>query len=320
MSGRLIYGDQSRLEACREQRDSRGLVRLLRSGDPAISESARDALAGMGEDALDLLLVSLRSQDTPLRLGIIGVLARVRSPRAVDPLLGLLTDPVSEIRWQTAIALGEIGDSRAVLPLCHSLQDPDKYVRYGAAVALTKIGWSPSNGAEKARYFSAVQEWTAVRNLKETAVPELEVIFADRDPLIRQKILRVLGEIGSGDAGPLIVRAMSDTDREVRWQAVLASRKCGVPLLQLPQALARRPRTRKNPVIAGFLNFMLPGLGYGYLGKWWGIMIFQIDITATVWLFKAEGQENTFLILLPLYLILAVHAWYLADRMPDDPP
>ena len=301
-------------------RDPRGLIRLLRSGDTAISGSARDALVEMGEDVMDLLLTGLQSKDTATRLGIIGVLARIRSPLSVDPLTRLLADPISEVRWQTAIALGEIGDSRTIPPLIGSLQDPDKYVRYGAAVALTKNGWSPSTAAEKARYFAAVQEWTAVRNLSEAAVPELVVVFADKDPLIRQKILRVLGEIGSGDAGPLIIRAMSDPDREVRWQAVLASRKCAVPLSQLPRALARRPRARKNPVIAGFLNFMLPGLGYGYLGKWWGIMIFQIDITATVWLFKMEGQANTFLILLPLYLILALHAWYLAERMPDDPP
>ena len=52
------------------------------------------------------------------------------------------------------------------------------------------------------------------------------------------------------------------------------------------------PRLRKNPLIAGFLNFMLPGLGYGYLGKWWGIMIFQVDITLTVWLFKYQGEVS----------------------------
>ena len=45
---------------------------------------------------------------------------------------------------------------------------------------------------------------------------------------------------------------------------------------------------------------MLPGLGYGYLGKWWGIMIFQIDITVTVWLFRYEGEGNTYTLLFPV--------------------
>jgi hypothetical protein len=89
--------------------------------------------------------------------------------------------------------------------------------------------------------------------------------------------------------------------------------------MYLPRGLCQRPRIQKNPLIAGFLNFLLPGLGYGYLGKWWGIMIFQIDITVTVWLFKAEGESNTYGVLFPLYLLLAVHAWYLAKHMPEEP-
>jgi hypothetical protein len=48
-------------------------------------------------------------------------------------------------------------------------------------------------------------------------------------------------------------------------------------------------------------------------------MIFQIDITVTVWLFKAEGESNTYVLLFPLYLLLAVHAWYLARNMPEEP-
>ena len=62
---------------------------------------------------------------------------------------------------------------------------------------------------------------------------------------------------------------------------------------------------------------MLPGLGYGYLGKWWGIMIFQIDITVTVWLFRYEGEGNTYGLLLPLYVVMALHAWYIARKMPE---
>lgn len=53
---------------------------------------------------------------------------------------------------------------------------------------------------------------------------------------------------------------------------------------------------------------------------WWGIMIFQIDVTVTVWLFKVQGEANSYQILFPVYLILAVHAWYIARNIPDDPP
>jgi hypothetical protein len=89
--------------------------------------------------------------------------------------------------------------------------------------------------------------------------------------------------------------------------------------MYLPRGLYQRPRIQKNPLVAGFLNFLLPGLGYGYLGKWWGIMIFQIELQITLWLWKAEGENNSYLLLYPLYILLAVHAWYLAKNMPEEP-
>jgi hypothetical protein len=82
-------------------------------------------------------------------------------------------------------------------------------------------------------------------------------------------------------------------------------------------AVQELQKTRSLPV---FTNFILPGLGYGYIGMWWGIMIFQIDVTVTVWLFKVQGEANSYQILFPVYLILAVHAWYIARNIPDDPP
>jgi hypothetical protein len=139
----------------------------------------------------------------------------------------------------------------------------------------------------------------------------------DRDSGVRMQAIEILGSIGNGKAIPVLMRSLADENAEVRWKAVLASPKCGVSMIHLPRGLSRRPRTRKNPLIAGFLNFMLPGLGYGYLGKWWGVMIFQIDITATVWLFRYEGEAGTYGLLLPIYLILALHAWYIAQKMPE---
>jgi hypothetical protein len=49
-------------------------------------------------------------------------------------------------------------------------------------------------------------------------------------------------------------------------------------------------------------------------------MIFQIDVIATVWLFKFEGDTNSYAVLLPIYLLLGAHAWYITKKMPKDPP
>ena len=87
--------------------------------------------------------------------------------------------------------------------------------------------------------------------------------------------------------------------------------------MHLPRGLSLRPRVRKNPSVAAFLNFVLPGMGYCYLGRWWGVLVFQVDVTATLWLYAFVGNQDTYGLLLPIYVILAIHGYYLAKKMPE---
>jgi HEAT repeat protein len=303
-----------------EKKDIAGLIRILQSPDLRVYTGAVKALGTLGPDAVDSLIKALRTNNKPVKLGIIGALSEIRDPRSVQPLVDTLRDRNSEVRWQAAIALGEIGDNQAVEPLVHSLRDLDKYVRYGSAFSLAKMGWKPTNDTDRAYYFIGMQEWKAVNHIGKPAIIALNQLLRDRDANVRKKAIELLGEIGDSEATPALIRSLADENREVRWNAVMASPKCGISLMYLPRGLTKRPQTVKNPMIAGFLNFILPGLGYGYLGKWWGILIFQVDITATVWLFKYQGEENSYLLLFPIYLILAIHAYYLSIKMPKDPP
>lgn len=314
---RIIAVTSGDIPVMKERRDIRGLVRALKSPDFAVQTEAAKALGTFGAEAMDDLLRALSKGNKDVKLGVIGALAVIRDPRSVGSLIVGLHDPGSEVRWQAAFALGEIGDARATGPLVTALSDPDKYVRYGAAFSLAKLGWKPATPEERAFYFAGMQEWKALADAGPDAIPALTVALFDRDPGVRRKAVGVLGEIGSAKAVPALTQALSDPNSEVRWAAVLGAPACGIDPLYIPRGISRRPRTAKNPLVAGLLNFLLPGLGYGYLGKWWGIMIFQIDITATVWLFKYEGQANTYGLLFPLYILLAIHAWYLASEMPD---
>lgn len=302
------------------KKDINGLIRVLSSRNPEIQASAVHALGSIGSDATDSLILALKKKNRNLRLGVIGALAGVKDSRAVLPLIDMTRNPGSEIRWQAVIALGEIGDPTAAPAILDALKDTDKYVRYGSAISLVKLGHKPVNETEWAWYFAGMQEWEKLSELGSPALPPLENLLRDKDSEVRVKAVTTLGEIGDRHAGPALIRSLSDENRQVRWEAVLASQKCGVPPMYLPRGLYRRPRLKKNPLIAGFLNFLLPGLGYGYLGKWWGIMIFQIDITATVWLFKVTGEANTYSVLFPLYLLLGIHAWYITKRMPEETP
>jgi len=305
------------IETFRQQKNIPALIRALRYDDFDVQTSAAQALGTLGTEGIDELILALKTRDRDVRLGIIEALSVIRDPRAVPSLIHLLSDPGSEVRWEAAIALGEINDPASTASLVQALRDPDKYVRYGAASALQKSGWKPASDEERAFHSVGLQEWQAVREIGEPAIPALSHVLHDRDNGVRMQAIEILGSIGNRKAVPVLMRSLADENAEVRWKAVLASPKCGVSMIHLPRGLSRRPRTRKNPLIAGFLNFMLPGLGYGYLGKWWGVMIFQIDITATVWLFRYEGEAGTYGLLLPIYLILALHAWYIAQKMPE---
>jgi len=303
-----------------ERQDIAGLIRALSSRDPKIQTDAAAVLARIGPAAMEPLVNALKTKNRTLRLGAISALAEIRDALAFDALVATTQDTSNEIRWQACIALGEMGDLRAVPSLLETLRDKDKYVRYASALSLEKIGYCPKTDEERAYVLAGMQDWENLTGLNAAAVPATQNLLSDSDPEVRRRAAEVLGAVGSSDAAPALVRALADEDRQVRWAATLASRKCGVPSMELPRGLCRRPRLRKNPLIAGFLNFLLPGLGYGYLGKWWGIMIFQIDITVTVWLFKYSGEANTYSILFPFYLLLGVHAWYITKLMPEEPP
>lgn len=315
----LVPRKKPDIGALKKERDIPGLIKALSFRDPDVQSDAVHALGDIGPEAVGPLVLALENKNRFLRLGAIGALAAIKDPGAVSALAGMMKDPGSEVRWQAAIALGEIGSHEAVAPLLHGLEDPDKYVRYGSAISLAKNGCQPSGDAEQAWYYAAMQDWDRLRTMGSDALSPLYNLLRDTDRDVRVHAVQVLGDIGNREAGPALIRSLGDADRQVRWEAALASQKCGVPPMYLPRGLCQRPRIQKNPLIAGFLNFMLPGLGYGYLGKWWGIMIFQIDITVTVWVFKELGETNTYGMLFPVYFLLAVHAWYLAKNMPEEP-
>jgi hypothetical protein len=305
------------VDALRHDKAIHGLIQALRYDDFEVQTSAAQALGSMGSEGINELIFALKDKNKHVRLGIIEALAVIRDQRAVPMLIELLNDTSSEVRWETAIALGEIGGPDVTSPLKNALRDPDKYVRYGAASALLKTGWNPVSDEERAFYYVGLQEWQAVKDCGPAAIGALSLALHDHDSSVRIQAIEILGLIGDNQAIPALMRSLRDENADVRWKTVLASPKCGISVMHIPRGLSRRPRLRKNPLIAGFLNFMLPGLGYGYLGKWWGIMIFQIDITATVWLFRYQGEVSSYGLLFPVYLVLAFHAWYIAQKMPD---
>ncbi len=300
-----------------QKRDIDGIIGALRHNDATIQWQAADALGKLGQEGVDHLLAALNHRSREVKLGIIEALGEIRDPRSVPPLIRQLKDPSVEVRWATSIALGEIGDRIAMDPLVELLGDPDKYVRYGAAISLEKLEWQPKNDVEKAYLYLGKQDWEHLAQLGEAAIKPLNRALKDRHADVRAKIMEVVGQIGCERGISTVIRGLGDENPNVRWKAVLSGPKCGIPHMYLPRGLNKRPRIRKNPRIAGFLNFILPGQGYNYLGIWWGTLVFQLDVTVTLYMLSFGGENLTYELLLPLYGVFALHAWYIARKMPE---
>jgi hypothetical protein len=115
---------------------------------------------------------------------------------------------------------------------------------------------------------------------------------------------------------PACDRALRDSNSEVRWEAALAFPGCGLPLMHIPRGLARRKKIRKNPYIASFLNFCFVGLGYNYLGKWWGFLLFQANVTSILILSLYFGSVIPYGLSYSISAVVALHTWGYVKKMP----
>jgi HEAT repeat protein len=293
-------------------------IRLLGSTDPAVQWHAAEALGSCGEPAVLPLIEALESRLVPVRLGAVEALGIIRDVRAVNPLIAVSDrDDSLEVRWAAVLALGEIGSPDAIPYLVPLLRDPNRYLRYGAATALGRLGWQPATEADTAFLLIARQDWDSVRRFGPAVTQYLKLIFRDNDPATREQIAAILMETGEQQAQDLCRTALKDRHPRVRWKGVLASMNCGLAPHDLPLLVAARERTGPDPAAAALLNFLFLGIGYNYLGKWWGFPVFMTYMSLLVLAQLALGPFLPYLIAYPVTAVFGIHTYYLAERMSD---
>jgi hypothetical protein len=311
----ITIGKRPDIRAIANQKDIPALIRLLDDPDFDIQWQAADALSSMGQAAVKPLLQVLEFGSIMAKVGAVEALADIRDPASVPSLMKVIaSDETSELRWAAALACGEISDEQAVPVLVAALKDPDRYVRYGAAFALARIGWKPADESEKTFFFAGMQEWKAVQQIGKPAIPALSYLLKDRHPATRARIIGIIGGFGGSEAKDFCNRTLRDPDGSVRWTAVLASRKCGIPITRLPIELAQRPRSGPSPIGSAILNLLFFGQGYNYMGKWWGFLIFMSYMTLLVFAQLEMGPFAPFLFVYPITAIFAVQTYYMAKR------
>jgi HEAT repeat protein len=306
------------IEAMREARNVRGLIRLLDHGNADVQWRAAEALGTMGEEACDPLLKILDFPKVHVRLGAIEALGDIKCPRSGSDLTRKLkSDPDSEVRWAAALVLGQIGDSGAVPDLVNALRDSDRYVRDGAIQSLKMLSWTPADENTGAYAFIALQDWRSLKGIGSAAVPPLVDILKDPNPVTRTKIIGLLGELGGPEARKACELALVDPDPDVRWSAVIACKRCGVATDRIPQILSDRPKHTPSAFGAAILNFFFFGSGYSYMGKWWGILVTLCYIGVVIAIQLNWDILFPYVYTYPVTAVFAIHTYYTVKRMPD---
>nr|HPM62822.1 hypothetical protein [Methanoregulaceae archaeon] len=102
----------------------------------------------------------------------------------------------------------------------------------------------------------------------------------------------------------------------VRKEALRAFPKCNIPLMHLPRGISKRRRQR-SAFAAMVLNFFCLGLGYNYLGRWWGFLVFQVNVTAILTMSLFIPSYIAYLTSWAISAPFALHTYTYVRGMPD---
>jgi hypothetical protein len=127
-------------------------------------------------------------------------------------------------------------------------------------------------------------------------------------------MIDLLGDISRVQARNVCERVLRDPDEGVRWRAVLASQKCGIPMTHLPRELSRRQKSGPNAIGSALLNFFFLGLGYNYIGRWWGFLVFMSYMTLITLAQLDLGPFMPFLIAYPVTAVFATQTYLMVKR------
>ncbi len=249
-----------------DSRAAEPLKRALTDSNADVRKNAAEALNKLnwkpGKDELGIwYYVELRQWDECSKYGV----------NAVKPLLDALQNSDKLSCRAIAKGLGEIGDPRAVEPLISLLTDPDVETRAVAANALNKIGWQPGNDQNGAYYWIAMQQWGKCMDLGAQAIEPLVIMLKDQNKSVRQAAAEALGKLGDVRAVKPLINALDDKVKIVSITAENALTRIGAPAIEGLTEVIRSGSADEKIKIAAVLDKLgwLPGQDENGLWYWW---------------------------------------------------
>lgn len=150
----------------------------------------------MNDSEMEQLITRLQAPSTGERMQAIQALGKSRDTRAIQPLIGVLSDKAVILRTAVVIALTGIGEP-ATDALIMALHDDDDLLRTGAAKILGAIGGTRVSQA-------------------------LQIALRDDNNRVRALAAEGLGTIGDVAAVDVLLGALHDVDKQVVVRAVTA--------------------------------------------------------------------------------------------------
>ncbi len=161
-------------------------------------------------------------------------LAAMKSPRVAPDLIALMKDPVPDVRMRAARALGHLEARTSIKPLIEAFRDPDRWSALRIADILGGMG--PEAAGELIESFATLPIRARVaavdclgRSRSHRAVPLLIKLLSDPDRDIRARAAHSLGLIGDPNFTPDLLRSLKDPAWPVRAMAAKALGKLGRP-------------------------------------------------------------------------------------------
>jgi HEAT repeat protein len=184
------------------------LQQCLRSRDYWVRQSAAEALAKLGQAQPQSQALATESDASPQKRHVVG-----------EILKQMLSDTDRDFRQAAAEAFGRMNVSEASDSLVARLEDRDRGVQIAAARSLETLRWQPANPVQQAHFVVALEKWSEVAALGNSAIDALTNVLSWGETTSRRRAIETLVQIGGPQAESALATMAAHADEQVRADA-----------------------------------------------------------------------------------------------------
>jgi HEAT repeat protein len=197
-----------------------------RDDEPDLREQAGRVLERIGAPSVIPLIAVAGDKNARGRREAVKALGAIGDSRALDVLVGALSDDDREVRQTAVKSLSALNDRKALPPLAAALTD--WWINTEAADVITRWGWKPSKDADVIHLLVARRDYAGLRREWDRASSVLVRDAADDDFRVVENALYAFKNMENKDVIPVLVAAMEQKGNRTMAEAYLNS---GLPEL-----------------------------------------------------------------------------------------